>query len=371
MIATLEKPSLLDTPLKRWFPLTLETLLIALLLTAALVSRFYDLGARAMSHDEINHVVTSFGLYSGTGYQYDPMMHGPLQFHMIALSYALFGDNDFTSRIPAAVLSIAAILVALFAFRRYLGRVGALAAGALIIISPLMLYYARYARNESYIVLWGILTIYAILRYLERGETWVLFLFTAVNMLHFTDKATAYMFAAEEFLFLAAYFVDRISRRTWSSARRRAFFLLGLALTVVLLAGAAGFYLTHKPADTTPAAQVRLMIIVVSILAAGGVGTLVWSGVELVRGLGWVAIKSERAADMLVMLGTFILPLLSAIPIMLMGYTALDYTSTGSAQGCRGGVNTRCHRHCNWIIMVWTQVAVPCRPLFYPFCRTI
>ena len=329
MIPTYEKSSLLDTPLKRWFPVNLETLLVILLLASALFTRFYDLGARAMSHDEINHVVMSFGLYSGTGYQYDPMMHGPLQFHMIALAYALFGDNDFTSRIPAAVLSIAAILVALFAFRRYLGRTGALVAGALIIISPLMLYYARYARNESYIALWGILTIYAILRYLERGETWVLFLFTAVNMLHFTDKATAYMFAAEEFLFLAAYFVDRVSRSTWSSARRRAFFLLGLALTVVLLSGAAGFYLTHKPVDNTPSEQVRLMIIVVSVLAAGGVGALVWSGVSLVRGIGWVGIKSERAANLLVMLGTLILPLLSAIPIILLGYTALDYTSTG------------------------------------------
>ncbi len=179
---------------------------MVLLLAVAVVSRFYDLGARTMSHDEINHVTPSFSLYSGNGYQVDPMSHGPLQFHMIALSYALFGDNDFTTRIPAAVLSIAAILVALFAFRRYLGRTGALVAGALIIISPLMLYYARYARNESYIVLWGILTIYAILRYLERGETWVLFLFTAVNALHFTDKATAYMFAAEEFLFLACLF---------------------------------------------------------------------------------------------------------------------------------------------------------------------
>jgi uncharacterized protein (TIGR03663 family) len=143
MIPTPEKSSILDTPLKRWFPLNLETLLVVLILAVALVSRFYDLGARAMSHDEINHVVMSFGLYSGTGYQYDPMMHGPLQFHMIALSYALFGDNDFTSRIPAAVLSIAAIIVALYAFGRYLGRTGALVAGLLIIISPLMLYYAR------------------------------------------------------------------------------------------------------------------------------------------------------------------------------------------------------------------------------------
>ncbi|HEY5269396.1 MAG TPA: glycosyltransferase family 39 protein, partial [Anaerolineales bacterium] len=326
---TPEKPSLLDIPLKRWFPLNVETLLVVLLLAVAVVSRFYDLGARTMSHDEINHVIPSFSLYSGNGYKYDPMSHGPLQFHMLALSYALFGDNDFTTRIPAAVLSISALLVALFAFRRYLGRTGALVAGALIIISPLMLFYARYARNESYIVLWGILTIYAILRYLERGEAWALFLFTAVNMLHFTDKATSYIFAAEELLFLAAYFVDRVSRREWQPGRRRTFFLLGLALTVVLLAGAAGFYLSHKPVTDTPAEQVRTMIIVVSILAAGGVGTLVWSGVELVRGLGWVVIKSERVADLLVLLGTFVLPLLAAIPIMLMGYTPLDYTTTG------------------------------------------
>ncbi len=329
MIPISEKPSILDTPLKRWFPLNIETLLVVLLLVLAIVSRFYDLGARAMSHDEINHVVMSFGLYSGTGYQYDPMMHGPLQFHMIALSYALFGDNDFTSRIPAAVLSIAALMVALFAFRRYLGRTGALVAGVLIIISPLMLFYARYARNESYIVFWGILTIYAILRYLEKGETWALFLFTAVNALHFTDKATAYMFAAEEFLFLAAYFIDRVSRRTWVASRRRVFFLIGLLLTVVFMSAAAGFYLSHKPASDAPAGQVRTMIIIVSVLAAGGAGSLVWSGVELVRGLGWTVIKSERVADLLIMLATFILPLLSAIPITIAGYTALDYTSAG------------------------------------------
>ena len=329
MMPTREKPSLLDTPLKRWFPLNVETLLVVLLLAIAVVSRFYDLGARTMSHDEINHVVPTFSLYSGNGYKYDPMSHGPLQFHMLALSYALFGDNDFTTRIPAAVLSIAAFLVVVFAFRRYLGRTGALVAGALIIISPLMLFYARYARNESYIVLWGILTIYAILRYLERGEAWALFLFTAVNALHFTDKATSYMFAAEEFLFLAAYFVDRVSRREWQSGRRRAFFLLGLALTVVLLAAAAGFYLSNKPTADTAAEQVRTMIIVVSILAAGGVGALVWSGASLALGLGWAGIKSERVADMLLLLGTFILPLLSAIPIKLMGYTPLDYTTTG------------------------------------------
>ena len=201
MMPTPEKPAILDILLKRWFPLNVETLLVVLLLAAAIVSRFYDLGAMTITFDEVNHVVPSFSLYSGNGFKVDPLSHGPIQIHMMALSYALFGDNDFTTRIPAAVLSVVAILVAVFLFRRYLGRTGALVAGALIIISPLMLFYARYARNESYIVLWGILTIYSILRYLDRGEAWALFLFTAVNALHFTDKATSYLFAAEELIF--------------------------------------------------------------------------------------------------------------------------------------------------------------------------
>jgi DNA-binding beta-propeller fold protein YncE len=329
MMPISEKPSILDIPLKRWFPLNVETMLVVLLIAVAIVSRFYDLGARTMSHDEINHVVPSYSLYTGNGFKVDPMSHGPVQFHMMALSYALFGDNDFTARIPAAALNIASILVALFAFRRYLGRIGALVAGALIIISPLMLFYARYTRNEAYIVFWGLLTIYAILRYLEKGETWVLFLFTAVNALHFTDKATSYMFAAEQFLFLGAYFVDRVSRREWQPGKRKGFFLLGLALTVLLLAGAAGFYFSHKPTTDTPPDQLHTMIIVVSLLAAGGTGTLAWSVVEMVKGLGWTTIKSERAANLLVLLGTLILPLLTGIPIKLMGFTPLDYSNKG------------------------------------------
>ena len=86
-----------------------------------------------MSHDEVNHVVPSYDLYQGRGYRHDPVTHGPFQFHIVALSYFLFGDNDFSSRIPAATFSVAAIAFVLFAFRRYLGRSGALIAGLLVL----------------------------------------------------------------------------------------------------------------------------------------------------------------------------------------------------------------------------------------------
>ena len=323
MLPTTEKQSILDVPLKRWFPANLETLLVVLVLLAAIVSRFYNLGARTMSHDEINHVVPTYSLYSGHGYQYDPMSHGPLQFHMMALSYALFGDNDFTTRIPAALFSVATIALAMLAFRRYLGRVGAILAGLLFLISPIMLFYGRYARNEAYIVVWGLLILYATLRYLEHGKAWTLFLFTAVNALHFTDKATAYMFAGEMFIFLVAYFVDRMARREWLQANRRTSFLLGLALAVILIAGAGGVFLTQKPLDTL------LIKLVVMGLGIAGVGALVWSGVELVRSFGWASLRTERSLDLLILLGTLVLPLVGAIPIALLGKTPLDYTTPG------------------------------------------
>jgi len=315
--------SKLDTPLKRWFPANLETLFIGIILLAALISRFYNLGAMTITFDEVNHVTPSDSLYSGKGYSYDPMSHGPLQFHMISLSYALFGDNDFTTRIPAALCSIASIVIALFLFKRYLGRTGALAAGALFLISPYMLFYGRYARNEAYIVVWGLLTLYSILRYLEKGEAWVLFLFTLANAVHFTDKTTSFMYAGQEFIFLLAVFVERFSRLTWPEKSRRWNFFLSLIVFVLLTGAAAALYISQKPLTGLP---IKLGL---AMLGVGAIASLVIAGFTLVRSFGWAALKAERSLQMLILLGTFLLPMVSAIPLLILGKTPVDYTTAG------------------------------------------
>jgi predicted membrane-bound mannosyltransferase/DNA-binding beta-propeller fold protein YncE len=329
--------SLLDLPLKRWFPANLETLAVILLLLLAVITRFTGLGDRAMSHDEVNHVVPTYDLYAGRIYRYDPMSHGPIQYHMMALSYALFGDNDFTSRIPAALFGVASLAFVAIAYRRYLGRTGALLAGVLMLISPFMLFYARYARNEIYIVLWAVLTLYAILRYLERGETWAMLLFTLANGLHFTDKATSYMFAGMEFLFLAGILVDRLARRSWAEDRpqARSLFLTGLLAMVVLAAAALAASSVLKPLENSD----FLLVGGLALLAVGGLALAI---VQAVRGLGLPALKSERPLDLLILLSTFLLPLVSAIPLGLIntllvklgkipdpGFAILDYTTAG------------------------------------------
>jgi predicted membrane-bound mannosyltransferase/sugar lactone lactonase YvrE len=307
---------------KRFSAKNIETIIVVLIIALTVLTRFYGLGDRVMSHDEINHVIPAFDFSEGRGYRYDPITHGPLQFHLIALSYFLFGDSDFTSRIPAAMFSVATVAIALFLFKRYLGKAGAIAAGAMCLISPYMLFYGRYQRNEAFIVVWGLLTIYTILRYLEKKETWVLFLFTAINAFHFIDKATSYIFAAQQLIFLGVYFVYRLIKKEWIPQTHKNRFFISFMSALLLIAAAGTLYLLLKPES---------QLILGSILALGilGVMAVVIAIVFAVKGLGWSGIRSEKSFDLLILLGTLILPLLAALPIKIAGFNPLDYTSEG------------------------------------------
>ena len=164
-----QKQNWLERPIHPALPgLTNEIVIFIGVILLAIITRFYDLGTRVMSHDESLHTYFSWLLYRGQGYEHSPMMHGPFQFHIVALTYFLFGASDFTSGIPAALFSIA-IVVMVWYWRRYLGKWGALIAGLLLVISPYMLYYWRYVRNESFVAFSGIVMLYAMLRHFETG----------------------------------------------------------------------------------------------------------------------------------------------------------------------------------------------------------
>src|SRR3990170_2347409 len=223
------QPSWLDQPLFPTLKLNWEIAILALLLVAAVLTRFPGLGDRVMSHDETTHVVFSWQLYRGDGYMHDPLSHGPLQFHLIALSYFLFGDNDFTARVPVAVFGVLTIWFVWWGFRRYIGRIGALTAAFFFLISPYILYYERYARNESYVALFGLLMLWGMLRYLDTGKTKYLYITTAALALHFTAKETSFIYAAQALLFLGFLFLVRLGQRKWSTAgSRRTFFTIFL-----------------------------------------------------------------------------------------------------------------------------------------------
>ena len=215
------KKNWLERPIHPAIPaITGEVFLFALIIFFTILSRFYDLGTRAMSHDESLHTYFSWLLYKGDGYQHNPMMHGPFQFHLLAFTYFLFGVSDFTARIPAVLFNIATIWM-LWYWRRYLGKAGALIAAFLILISPYMLFYGRYVRNEPFSGFAGLLMLFAVLRYLHSGEKRYLYWLTISLLINFTSKETAFIYAAQILLFLAGYFVWQLLTTSWKNDNAR------------------------------------------------------------------------------------------------------------------------------------------------------
>lgn len=267
----LQQKSGLDTPVLTIFALNWEIVLYATLFVLAVFTRFYDLGARVMSHDESLHTLYSWNLYAGKGYQHDPLMHGPFLFHINALVYFLFGDNDYTARVAPALFGVALVILPYW-FRPWLGRVGALAASLMILISPGLLYYSRYIRNEAFINVWTVLMVLAFFQYMRsRASRWLYIGAVAVSLMLAT-KEVAYIHGFIGFTFILLAWMWE----TLSKARRQLvnYSLLGLIVVlvaaVVLLATQAGS-LTGQAAEGeaggfNPWEYIRIAIMVIQLL---------------------------------------------------------------------------------------------------------
>ncbi len=334
MQTTVEKPShWLDHPLFARMALNAETILWIVILILAFFSRLYLLGARVQSHDENSHVYYSWRFYKGQGFSHDPLMHGPLQFHLIALSYFMLGDNDFTARLPAALCSIAAVGFLWF-YRRYLGRAGALVGAAVMLISPYMLFYGRYARNEGLIELLGLMTIWALLRYLQTGLPRYMYWLTAASVLHLASKETAFIYTAQALAFLGIYFIYKVSRARWRYAEYRTRFLLAMIGALVVLGLLGGVILfvdrapavpgtiptpaatseqasTPVPASPSPATAALFTLLVVAV----GAGLYF-----LVRGYTLDGLRAERSFSALIVLFTLMMPQLAPFPVRFAGW---------------------------------------------------
>ena len=320
------RDSWLDKPVFSWWPaFTIEILIIVLILALTVFTRFYNLGARTMSHDEINHVVPA---YTFGNYVYDPVTHGPFQFHALAFSYFMFGDSDFSARIPAALFGIAIVAFAIFAWRRYLGRVGALIAGLLFMISPYILFYSRYTRNEVFIVFWGMVMLWLMLRYLEDGQHKWLYWLVFITAMHYADKATSFIFSAEALIFLALLFIGEVLRKEWRDEQAKTLFRVMVVITLALIVLTMGFYILSKNVSTDVAAEASPNLPL--LISAGLTGlAVVFALVTLFRGYGWKKLSHLRSFDLIWLQLILILPLLTAIPLRLLGYDPTDYSQAG------------------------------------------
>lgn len=325
--------SWLDKPLLANFKFNWEIALIAVLVLLGLITRLYILGERVMSHDETTHVLFSWNLFKGLGYSHDPLSHGPFQFHILALTYFLFGDTDFTARLPHALFGVATIFFTWWAFRRYLGRAGALLAAFLMLISPYILYYSRYARNEIFVALFGLVMLWGILRYLDRGENKYLYIITASLTLHLASKETGFIYAAQALVFLGLLFLARMWRASWGRENDKRVFFIALLLCASLLLLAAGAQISGEgagmltgaetlepavPSEGGTAATGHTLSPYALVLGTAGLLAIVAGLAFLVRGYGAQNLRQERSFGLMAMMLALMLPQLAAFPLELL-----------------------------------------------------
>jgi sugar lactone lactonase YvrE/4-amino-4-deoxy-L-arabinose transferase-like glycosyltransferase len=317
------RKSWLDRQIFNTPSINLERLIFAIILVMAIFTRLYMLESRVMSHDETSHTYFSWLFYEGNGYAHDPVTHGPLQFHLVALSYFLFGDSDTTARIPAAIFSIATVAF-MWAYRRYLGRVGALVAALLFTISPFMLYYGRYVRNEAFVALFGVIMLWSMLRYIDTAKNKYLYIFTAVSVLHFCTKETAFIYSAQALLFLVGYLIYRLIKRKWNREELCSPFLYAIIVSLVFLIigimikimGARNSAMEQAihPSFAAIPSVIPIIFIILGLVAAAAAIYFAIAGFGLKR------IREERVFDLLMLLGTLVLPQLSAFGINFFGW---------------------------------------------------
>lgn len=220
---------------QRW-RINWEVIAYIIIFALAVFTRFYILGDRVMSHDESLHTRFSYNLYNEGNFQHTPLMHGPILFHMVALSYSLFGDSDFTARIYTSIVGVLMVLSPLL-FRYWLGRWGALIGSVLMLISPLVMYYNRYIREDTPAIMAGILMVWAILMYLsgpegQRRRAHWLYVLAFGMIWNLGTKETAFIYIAIFGIFLAIYWFVRLAQYFYRNNGRDVFNIIMMGMSL-------------------------------------------------------------------------------------------------------------------------------------------
>lgn len=167
-----------------------QWLLLGGVFAALLLTRFWDLGSKAMHHDESMHAKYAWDTYRGQVYKYNPLLHGPFQFLVVAASFFLFGATEISARMVPATFGVGLVLLTFF-WRRLLGNAGWLFAVLLLTFSPTLTYFFRMLREDSYTATWTLLAAVGLISYVyTRRREWFYACMAGLGLAFATKEST-------------------------------------------------------------------------------------------------------------------------------------------------------------------------------------
>ncbi|HVF57017.1 MAG TPA: flippase activity-associated protein Agl23 [Pyrinomonadaceae bacterium] len=165
----------------------------AIILLAAALLRLYAPELNPLHHDEgVNGFFLTNLLRTGV-YKYDPSnYHGPTLYYFTLPPVVVFGLNTFAIRFVPALAGTMTVWL-LLCLRRHIGAVSALAAAALLAVSPGAVYNSRYFIHESLFVFFTVGIVVAAVWFYDTGRAKYLMFAAASAALLFATKETAFI----------------------------------------------------------------------------------------------------------------------------------------------------------------------------------
>jgi len=143
----------------------------ALVAVLASVVHFHELGAMHVTYDEGVHADVTRELVTQGTYRYSGGAHGPLLIYLSALSTFVSDLTIVQGRALVAALSLLT-LPALLPLRRVLNDRALLVAAPLVTLHPVVLFPARYYRNDAILVTILLAAVALYVRYRATGSAW-------------------------------------------------------------------------------------------------------------------------------------------------------------------------------------------------------
>lgn len=142
---------------------------LAVVAVLSFLARLYALDARVAHQDEARVAHWILHYTAVDAWQYRPIIHGPFLPHVNGVLFSLFGASDFTMRLPAAVFG-ALLPLTMVLFRTRLDDVEVVASGVLLAISPVLLYYSRFMRNDLILATLALATVGFVVRAIDTRQ---------------------------------------------------------------------------------------------------------------------------------------------------------------------------------------------------------
>lgn len=183
-----------------------QAIVVVALFVVTLLSRFWNVGDRAMHHDESMHAKFAWDTFKGNIYKYNPLLHGPFQFLSVAASFWLFGSTEATARAVPAFFGVVLVGLSVL-WRRWLGTIGWLICLTMFTFSPSFIYFARMLREDSYTATWTLLAMSGFVGFvLLRRRPWYYAFCVGLSFAYATKESTYItMFLVGTFLLLSIF----------------------------------------------------------------------------------------------------------------------------------------------------------------------